>query len=747
MLALLAGAITGFPATTNGLLTLDKIFDSTEFNPQSYGEVTWRKRGSGFFKLEKPDSGEGRDLVWHDCETERKEIIVPAHAFVPAGESSPLLIESFAFSDDESKVLLYTNSKKVWRQRTRGDYWVLDVTSRELRQLGGAAPPASLQFAQFSPDGSKVAYVREHNLYVEELDTFHVRPLTTDGSATIINGTFDWVYEEELGLRDGFQWSPDSRSIAFWQLDTSPERIFYLINDTAGLYSRPIPIPYPKAGESNALARIGIVRLGGGAPRWLKFPGNPEAYYLARMDWVSNSTQVLVQQFNRLQNTNRLFLADARTGQAKSILTETDAAWVSDDNTARWMGHGHELVWLSERDGWRHAWRASLDGKAPALITKGDFDLTSIEAVDDEGGWLYYTASPRNPTQRYLYRVPLRGGRPERVTPPGHAGSHSYRISPDAHWAIHTWSTFTNPPMTELIRLPEHETVRVLEDNHKLREALASLARPESEFFRIDIGKDVLLDGWCLEPPGFDGSQKYPVLFYVYGEPGGQTVVDAWSNQRQLWHWFLAQQGYVVMSVDNRGTPAPRGRAWRKSIFHGIGQLNAADQAAAVRALLKERAYLDPARVGVWGWSGGGSSTLNAMLQYPDLYRTGMAVAPVANLRLYDAIYEERYMGLPQSYPECYRLGSPVTFASRLKGNLLIVHGTGDDNVHYQGTEELINEFINYNKPFTMMAYPNRTHAINEGKNTTRHLFELLTRYLEANLPANKPAAAVAAGK
>lgn len=723
------------PASSNAWLSVGRIFDSSEFRVEDYGGVTWRKHGPGYFRFENA-SGGGRDLVCVDPATDDKRVIVPSQAFVPSGETAPLGIDSFEFSDDESKLLIYSNSKKVWRQRSRGDYWVLDVTSRELKQLGGNAPPSSLQFARFSPDGSKAAYVRQHNLYVQDLDTLKLTALTTDGSPTLINGTFDWVYEEELGLSAGFRWSPDSQSIAYWQLDTSAERKFYLINDTAGLYSRPIPIPYPKAGEAIATARIGVVSAEGGPTHWVELPGDPHASYIAQMDWASNSTQLVVQQFNRLQNTNLLFLADAQSGKATEVLAETDPTWVDNDNPTRWIAHGQQLVWLSERDGWRHAYRVGLEGKQPALITKGDFDVTSIDAIDAEAGWLYYSASPRNPTQRYLYRVRLSGGKPERVTPRGHPGSHSYHISPDAHWAIHTWSTFTKPPVTELVELPAHKTVRVLEDNKKLREKLAGLAKPSGEFFRVDIGNNVMLDGWCLKPPGFDPAEKYPVLFYVYGEPGGQTVNDSWPNTRQLFHWMLAQQGYVIMSVDNRGTPAPRGRAWRKSIVHRIGQLNAADQAAAVRALLKARPYLDPDRVGIWGWSGGGSSTLNAMLQYPDVYRTGMAVAPVPNFRLYDCIYEERYMGLPQDNAEAYRLGSPLTYASQLKGNLLIVHGTGDDNVHYQGTEELINDLVTYNKPFTMMAYPNRTHAINEGKNTTLHVYELLTRFLNQNLPA-----------
>jgi dipeptidyl-peptidase 4 len=286
-----------------------------------------------------------------------------------------------------------------------------------------------------------------------------------------------------------------------------------------------------------------------------------------------------------------------------------------------------------------------------------------------------------------------------------------------------------------LIRLPEHTIVKTLADNAALKKKLEALRSCSTEFFRVNIGDGVALDGWCIKPPGFDPSRKYPVLFHVYGEPAGQTVLDSWHDKQFLWHCMLAQEGYLIMSVDNRGTPAPRGRDWRKIVYRQVGVLASADQAAAVRALLKERSYLDPARIAIWGWSGGGSMTLNALFRYPELYQTGMSVAPVPNQRHYDTIYQERYMGLPGDNPDGYRKGSPIHFAHQLKGNLLVVHGTGDDNCHYLGTEALFDELIAHGKQFTMMAYPNRSHAISEGKNTTRHLYETLTRYLRANTP------------
>jgi dipeptidyl-peptidase-4 len=727
---------SGSEPTNGPLLTIDRLFDSAEFNAEAPGVIVWSRRGSGYYTLDKPaNSDSGKDLVLNDPATGKKEIILPAHAFVPPGEPSPLPVESFEFSGDESKLLIFTNGKRVWRRNDRGDYWVLDVTSRELRKLGGDAAPSTLRFAKFSPDGTRVAYVREGNLHVQRLRDLQVTPLTTNASPSLVNGTFDWVYEEELDLRDGYRWSPDGRSIAYWQIDSAGVRDFQLINNTDSFYPRATAIPYPKTGEQNPAARIGVIGADGGETRWMALPGDLRDHYLARMDWASNSTEVIVQQFNRLQNTNRVFLADAAAGEARALFAETDAAWVENENEIRWIGHGSRFLWLSERDGWRHAYTVSRKSGHASKVTTGDFDVIAIEGVDEKNGWLYYTASPHDASQRHLYRVPLDGGKSHRVTPDNQSGTHTYQISPDGGWAIHTFSTFANPPVTDLVRLPAHKSIRVIEDNKKLREKLDALRRPGTGFFRIDIGNNVLLDGWSVLPPGFDPARKYPVLFYVYGEPHGQTVRDVWGGRNHLWHWMLAQEGCVVMSIDNRGTRAPRGRDWRKMIYRQVGILASSDQAAAVRAILKQRPYLDPNRVAVWGWSGGGSMALNAIFRHPDLYQTAMAVAAVPNQRYYDTIYQERYMGLPEGNPDGYRLGSPLTYARQLKGNLLIVHGTGDDNVHYQGTEALINELIAYNKPFTMMAYPNRTHGIGEGRNTTRHLYGLLTRFLTQNLP------------
>jgi dipeptidyl-peptidase-4 len=717
-------------------LTLERIFSSREFEPKSYA-ARWLKDGSGYCTTEESsETAGGHNIVCYDPRTNTKTIVVSAADLAPPGDAEPLKIDNYSMSKDRSLVLVYTNSRRVWRQKTRGDYWLLDRSSRQLRKLGGDAKPSTLMFAKISPSGRHVAFVRDGNIYVENLLEESIRPLTSSTSPNIINGTFDWVYEEEFGLRDGFRWSPDGKAIAYWQINIQGVREIPLVNNTDGLYPRITRIPYPKVGQRNPACRVGVVRLEACETHWLDVPGDPRDNYIARLGWAESSEEIALLRLNRLQNTMQVMLADVGTGRVQTILTERDEAWVDVHDEMKWFGDGDRFTWVSQRDGWRHGYIASRTGDDLALATPGEFDVIRILHVDEVGDRLYFLASPEDPTQSYLYRIGLDGTNLERVTPADQDGTHSYQISPDAKWAIHSLSRIDQPPTTDLVTLPEHRTVRVLENNKKLHKKFRKLRRQPTEFFRVNIGDNVLLDGWCIKPPDFDPAKKYPLLVYVYGEPAGQTVRDCWGGSNYLWHLMLAQRGYIVMSFDNRGTPAPRGRAWRKCVYRKIGVIAPQDQAAAVKTVIERRPYIDSERIGVWGWSGGGSMTLNAMFKYPDLYKTGISVAPVPNQRYYDTIYQERYMGLPNDNVEGFMSGSAINFAHQLKGNLLLIHGTGDDNCHYQTTEMLINELIRHNKRFAMMAYPNRTHAIREGKNTTRHLRGLMTRYLEENLPA-----------
>lgn len=728
------------PQTDASLLTIERIFNSDEFNPQFVGGLRWTKSGDGFTKFEPSTTVQGgTDLVSYDAATNARAVLIPAEKLIPKGETKPLALQGFDWTADNQKVLIYTNSKKVWRANTRGDYWVLDMASGNLRKLGGADAAAStLMFAKFSPDGTKVGYVRENNVYVENLADGKITAVTTDGSKTIVNGTADWVNEEEFTLRDCWRWSPDSKSIAYWQFNTEGSKDFVLIDNTKDLYPVLTYIPYPKAGTTNAAVRAGVVSTNGGTTVWMKTPGDLRQNYIVMAEFTDNPNEVIIQHMNRLQNTNQVMIADAKTGAVKTILTEKDDAWVDLlMPQMKWIDGGKSFLWMSERDGWRKVYKVSRDGANVKNITPGNFDVEDVSAVDEKGGWLYYIASPDNATQRYLFRMKLDGsGAAEKVTPENQKGWHNYNISPNGRWAIHTYSAFTTAPRFEVVNLTNKSVARTMVDNADLQKKIDGVKKGPQEFFQIDIGGGTTLDGWMLKPPGFDPNKKYPVLFYVYGEPAAQTVTDNWGYDSYLWHAMLAQQGYIVVSLDNRGTPAPKGRAWRKSIYRKNGQVNSADQANGVKAILAKMPFIDAERVGVWGWSGGGVSTLNAMFRYPEIYKTGMAVAPVPDQRFYDTIYTERYMGMPDANAEDYKQSSPITFADGLKGSLLIVHGTGDDNVHYQGTEVLINKLIALNKPFQMMAYPNRSHGIHEGEGTTVHLYNLLTRYLNENLPA-----------
>ena len=735
------------PTATSPRLTVERIFGSREFAARGAGQLRWLDDSTYVALQANPQQNSAPELARFNARTGARDVLVEAAWLTPNGASAPLAVENYFWSPDRKRLLVFTESERVWRENTRGDYWVLDLTSHQLRKLGGDAPKSTLMFAKFSPDGRRVAYVRQNDLYVEDVANGAITRLTSDGSRTMINGTFDWVYEEELSLRDGFRWSPDGKSIAYWQLDASGVKDYDLINDTDSLYSFVTPVQYPKAGTTNSAGRIGVVAATGGTTKWLAIDGDPRNQYLARMDWagLANSSALLIQRMNRRQNEIDVLLADARTGTAKTILVERDSAWVDVVNDVRWLNKDQQFTWMSERNGWRRMYSVSRDGATVKALSADSMDVThpafafgaqAVLGTDATGEYVYHYASPQNPTQLYLYRTSLkRPGVTTRVTPADQPGTHSYSISPNGRYAVHTWSSFGSPPTIELITLPDHQRVRVLQDNAQLRSRVAGLEQGPREFFRVDIGDGVKLDGWMIKPPGFDQTKKYPVLFLVYGEPAAQTVTDSWSAQ-YLWHLMLSQMGYIVMSVDNRGTPAPRGRAWRKAIYKQMGVLNGADQAAAARAIGKWP-FIDPQRLGVWGWSGGGSTTLNVMFRTPDVYKMGMAVAPVADLHYYDTIYQERYVGLPQENPEVYRVGSPVTFAGQLKGDLLVVHGSGDDNVHYQNTETLVNALVKANKPFQLMVYPNRTHCICEGDGTTVHLYSLLTKYLTEHLPTS----------
>ena len=715
-------------------LNLERIYSSGEFRSDWFGQLRWFEEGNSYTTLTKNESLDGFDLIKTSTKTGKQQTLVSANLLIPTGETKALDIENYFWSNDKSKLLIFTNTKRVWRRNTKGDYWVLDLKTQKLKKLGGnEAKPSTLMFAKFSPDGNKVGFVREHNVYIESLSDGSIIGLTTDGNEKVINGTSDWAYEEEFGLRDGFRWSPDGTKIAYWRIDASKIRNFLMINNTDSIYSYTIPVQYPKAGEKPSEAKIGVVNITGGATTWMKLPGDASNNYVPRLIWRPDSKAILVQHMNRAQNHNKVTTCYVISGRTKVVYEDKETTWLEVVDDFKFMKDGQSFTWVSEKSGWKAAYSVK-DGGENQISPKG-IDMMSISLIDETGGWLYYIASPENAGQRYLYRTKLDGkGSAQKISPEDQEGSHGYQIAPNGKFARHTYSKAGVPTIIDLVSLPSHKVIKTFVDNADLKAKVESLARNDVEFFQVPARDGVMLDAYMMRPPNFDPSKKYPVLFYVYGEPAGSTVRDSWGGSTYLWHLMFTQQGYIVMSVDNRGTPAPKGREWRKSVYGQIGVLSSRDQADALMEIKKKYEFVDGDRIGIWGWSGGGSMTLNMMFRYPELYNTGMSVAPVPDQRLYDNIYQERYSGIPQLMPESYKNGSPITHAKGLKGNLLVMHGTGDDNVHYQGTESLINELIKHNKIFSIMSYPNRSHGIYEGENTSRHVREILTNYLNSNL-------------
>jgi dipeptidyl-peptidase 4 len=694
--------------------------------------VQWTKKGDAYYE----QSGNGIDKVILPS-GEKKE-------FAGRAALSGVKVVKFHVTDDESKLLLYTNSQKVWRYDTRGEYRVYDRVAKKMIKTGGKLPASAQMFAKLSPDGKRLAYVNyfDHNIYVENLANGAVRQLTKDGSRKLINGTFDWVYEEEFGCRDGFRWSPDGKKIAFWQIDARQVRDYYMLNTIDSVYSQVVPVEYPKVGEPASPCRVGVLDAATGAVTWMNVPGDNRQHFIPRMEWTVSGDELIVQQLNRKQNESKLFLCNAANGNARKIFEETDKAWVdvksswSESGSSdgwEWLNDGREFLWVSEKDGWRHCYRIGKDGTNERLITSGAYDIMQIKLIDDKNNWLYFMASPDNATQKYLYRTRLDGsGTAERITPAGYKGTTDYELSPDGRYASFSFSSANSFPGEALVALPSHKD---MSGKETALPAPAKNGQPITEFFQVKTEEGIVLDGWMVKPKNFDSTKKYPVVFYVYGEPAAQTVKDSYgSGVNFLYKGSMSADGYIAMSIDNRGTPAPRGREWRKSIYRNIGRLNIRDQAMAAKEILKWN-FVDKDRIAVWGWSGGGSSTLNLLFQYPDIYKCGIAIAAVGNQLNYDNIYQERYMGLPQENMEDFVKGSPITYAKNLKGKLLYIHGTGDDNVHYQNAEQLVNALIKENKIFQFMPYPNRTHSISEGEGTMRHLQNLYTTFLKENCP------------
>ncbi|MCA9126655.1 MAG: DPP IV N-terminal domain-containing protein [Planctomycetales bacterium] len=601
-----------------------------------------------------------------------------------------------------------------------------ELPSGERGQLPPGTKTTSDRERMTAPGGKHVLEFQGRNLFVRNIENNQRTQLTSHPE------TQDVRYSDA-------SWSPDGQRVVFVESDSSEVRQRAVLVPDDPSYPGVQHHRFARVGEKLSKLRVGVIDADGQNLQWLPIQWPAEGGYLGQVEWAQSSNELLVEKLSRFRD-ERQFLLVELNGEVRQIYHEKNAAWAvssqGKNSGLTWIRGGQAFIVISEKDGWRHAFTYSRSGEELALLTPGEFDIIDRAAVDEDGGWYYFYASPTNATQKYLYRVPLDGsGTMERVTPPEHPGTHDYEFSPDAHWAFHTHSTADSPPIVQLVELPSHRVVRLLEENNEVRSRFKSVSGQPTEFLQLDIGGGTTLDAWMLKPKDFDESKKYPVFVYVYGEPHAQTVLDSWGAAQMDFHRVVTDLGYVVISIDNRGTPAPKGAAWRRSIFGSLGPLSTDEQAAALQELGRIRPYIDLSRVAIWGWSGGGSNTLNAMFRKPDLYHVGIAVVPKPQPHLYNAWFQEIYMHSREANPEGYERSAPINYAAGLKGKLLMITGSGETNTHIQIIEGLVDRLIELGKPFDYMVYPNRDHGLREGRGTQVHVRMLIIRYLLDNLP------------
>ncbi|MEJ7736411.1 MAG: DPP IV N-terminal domain-containing protein [Chitinophagaceae bacterium] len=702
------------------LETLRAIYEGNELNAKSFN-ANWLPDGSGFTVLENEPGLSQRVLASYDAASGKRTVLFNPNDLILSGLGKEIFsIQNYQFSNGGKCILIQLNGQN--EKSKNSGYWMLDLKTGKIQKVIAGRNNI------ISPDGQKVLFTKDGNLQVYNLKSDSTVALTNDAvNGSVSNGQSVW--------------SPDGKKIAFVQTDESGVKLRSALIPGDPSYPGVSETRFARVGGNIAKLRVGVIDASGKKTRWVALPMPSDGFYLGELSWAGNSETLLVEQFNRFRTERNFFLADVNKGTVRSIYKENDPDWVvasyNKNGGLEWLRDHKAFLVLSEKDGWRHAFISSIEKKDQKLLTPGDFDVIDRVKVDEAGGWFYYNASPKNGTQKYLYRVRLDGkGKSERVTPISQPGTHDYKFSQNGQWAFHTYSNGNTPPVTELVSFPEHRVVRVLEDNSTLREKMEKAAVQPKEFFKVDIGNAVVMDGWIIKPKDFDSSLKYPVFIYVYGEPHGQTVIDAWNHSYTDFHRAIADLGYIVISMDNRGTPCPKGAAWRRAVSGSLGPLSTEEQAAGISELGRKHSYVDLSRVGIWGWSGGGSNTLNAMFRKPEIYKVGIAVAPKPQPWLYNAWFQEIYMKTREVNPEGYRLSAPINFAEGLEGDLLILHGTGETNTHLQITEGLVDRLIELGKPFDYMAYPNRDHSLREGKGTVLHVRTLIVRYLLQHLPA-----------
>ncbi|RSK31175.1 S9 family peptidase [Hymenobacter metallilatus] len=702
-------------------ITLEDIWQKGTFAAKSVPGFNWMKDGRFYSSLSKGD------LVQNDVTTGQSvQTLVAAQDLKLPGQTQPLQVDGYSFNADETKILFSTDTEPIYRRSSKSFFFVYDRASKQLTPLSAGGKQL---YATFSPDGKRVAFVRDNNLYVTDLATMQETAVTTDGALNrIINGGTDWVYEEEFSFAQGFQWSPDSRYVAYYTFDESqvPE---YNMQEWGPLYPKDYRYKYPKAGEKNSIVSISAYDVAAGKTAKMDV-GSETDQYIPRILWTQTPDLLSIQRLNRLQNKLEILHANAKTGQSSVVLTDTDKAYVDITDDVRYLAGGKEFLFTSEKDGYRHLYLYDMKGKQVRQITKGNWEITEINGFDEKKGLVYFTSTEGSPLQRHLYRIDLKGKGKTRLSEAGR-GTDAVNLSPDTRYYLNYHSEAGVPAVVSLRSGQDGKLVKVLEDNAKLREKLNQYNLATPEFFTFKTSEGVELNGQMLKPTNFDATKKYPVLMHVYGGPGSQTNADSWGGTNYLWHQMLAENGYIVVIVDGRGTGA-RGAAFKKVTYANLGKLETIDQGEGAK-YLGTLPYVDKTRIGIWGWSFGGYMTTLALTKNADLFKMGVAVAPVTNWRYYDTVYTERFLKTPQDNPQGYDDNSPVQHADKLRGKLLLVHGTGDDNVHFQNSVAFVDAMVKNNKDFQTLYYPNRNHGI-YGGNTRLHLYRQMTEFVLKNL-------------
>jgi dipeptidyl-peptidase-4 len=715
--AILLVAATAAAQNGKKLLTVEEIFGSGKFALKGLSSVQWIDGGGKFSYIETDTVTRVRSVYTYTVANGNREMVMDGSLLVPRSGERPMRIGSYQWSQDGEKILV-TGALPARRTKSGGYFGIFDVGRKTFRLLSNSAGEYSI--IKLSPDGRKVGYVRDNNLYVMNLESEIETRLTADGSETILNGVFDWVYEEEFSIIDAWQWSPDSRRVAFWRLDQSNVPTFPLVS-----YPHDDGYPiiqqmrYPKAGEQNSLVAIGIADIETGQTTWVDLGANTDMY-VPRIQWTGDPQVLAVQRLNRAQDTLEVLLASAKDGSTRRVLLESDTAWIDVRDDLKFLERSSQFVWTSNRDGFSHIYLYSNDGSVVRQVTRGDWEVTNIVHVNERRKTIYFLATEAGPVERHLYSVRFDGTGLRRLC--RDAGWHSINFSPEGLVYIDSYSTAASPTV---ISLRSNDGTRVAPLVENKREMFRDYSLGPLSFFEVPTGDGERLNAFMIRPAEFDSTKRYPVLMYVYGGPGSQTVTNSWGGSRYLWHQSLVSKGYIVVSVDNRGTGG-RGKAFMQVTNRRLGIRETADYIATAR-YLSSLSFLDSTRIGIWGWSGGGYYTCMAMTLGAEYFKTGIAVAAVTDFRYYDTIWAERYMGTPVNNPDGYRESSAVTHAGKLKGNLLLIHGLSDDNVHWQNAVVFVDEVIKQGKQVDTMFYPGRAHGIS---GASLHLYTLMTKYI-----------------